>query len=215
MKLKISLTLLTLFLTAGLTFNVPAGFRLNKVSNPDTLNVAYTFWQPPGGPFTGMCGNPYSMVFTGTLTAMDEPVEHHPTGRYAEAVLYTGQKGVIRIAEMLFVQPPQCENQKKTGRNYRGETFFSSDCFYQSGLMPGDKVIAFVYAYEGEYCIPVKSILRIDDYRDSIVSSVKKYIGSHQDPLSIRSDTAIWKKYRLDEALKTIVDCSLSRSGTK
>jgi hypothetical protein len=214
-SMKVIPLILILFVLSGFITDEQVSIKGFTGSKPDTLNIAYTYWQPSGGPFTGLCGNPYSLVFTGTVTKLYDRVEHHPTGKYAAAVLYVGQKGIINITEIKLKQPPVGGYQKKPGHNYSGETIFSSDCFYNSRLNEGDKVIVFVYSYEGEYCIPGNSILRIEDFNDSIVLSIEKYIKSNQDPLSIRTDTTLWRKYQLDYALKQIIECKLSNTNEK
>jgi hypothetical protein len=208
--LKIVLTILILFVPGILIFSGSAKVREYIKTEPDTLNVPYTYWQPSGGPFTGLCGNPYSLVFSGKVTKLYDKIEHHPTGVYEDAVLYTGQKGIIEIAEMKFKHAPEEGYKKTPGYNYNGEHYFVSDCFYGSGLKEGDKVIVFIYSYEGEYCIPGKSILKIGDYKDPAVRSVEKYIKNDQNPLSIRADTSLWAGYGLDDDLKQIIDCRLS-----
>jgi len=175
----------------------------------DTLNVAYTYWWPTGGPFVGECGDSYSLVFTGTITKLYNTLIPNTT-RDTTTVLYTPQKGIIKINEMKYKKNPDKAYKKSDGKCYNGELFFSSDCFYESGLKEGDKVIVFIYSYEGEYCIPGQSILKINNFDDPIVLSIDKYIKYDYDPLSIKDDLNAWKKYNLDYALKQIIDCRLS-----
>jgi hypothetical protein len=184
------------------------GINIQK-NRSDTLYVSYTYWWPSGGPFTGLCGDPYSLVFTGVVAKLCEPEGPYPTGRNVGEVLYTPQKGIIKITEIKFKQPPSEGYSKTPGRNYSGEPYFSSDCFYDLNLKEGDKVIVFIYSYEGEYSIPGKSILKISDFDDPVVISIDKYIKNKQNPLSISSDTAKWREYGLDYALKQIIECRL------
>jgi hypothetical protein len=213
--MKMISPILIVFISSGFFLSKPAGIKELKTSKSDTLKVAYTYWQPYGGPFTGHCGNPYSLVFTGTVIKLGDLVEHHPTGKYAAATLYTGQKGIINIEKIKFRQPSEEGYRKKPGNNYCGEKFFSSDCFYSLKLKEGDKVIVFIYSYEGGYCIPGNSILKIEDFNDPVVLSIDKYINSNQDPLSIMSDTTLWRKYQLDNTLKQIINCKLSKENEK
>jgi hypothetical protein len=173
----------------------------------DTLNVGYTYWWPSGGPFTGLCGNTYSIVFTGTITKLYKPENSHPNGRNIGEVTWTPQKGVIKINKVEFKKPPEEGYKATAGRNYGGENYFSSECFFGSGLNEGDKVIVFIYSYEGEYSIPGNSILKIESFSDAAVHSIQKYIKNGQDPLAVEEDTSVWRKYNLDYALKEIIKC--------
>jgi len=181
----------------------------NNQSKSDTLFVNYTYWWPSGGPFTGLCGDPYSLVFTGTVSRLFDPEGPYPTGRNAGEVLYYSQKGLIKIHEIKYQQPPSEGYKKAPGHSYCGENYFSSDCFYGLNLSEGDKVIGFIYSYEGEYSIPDKSILKIMSFDDPVVISIDKYIQNKQNPLTIADDTSKWKKYGLDYSLKQIIVCRL------
>lgn len=185
----------------------------NIKSNSDTLDVNYTYWWPSGGPFIGLCGDSYSLVFTGIVTKLYEPTGPYPTGRNSGEVLYFPQKGIIKINEIKYKQQPSEGYKKTPGHSYSGERYFSSDCFYNLNLTEGDKVIGFIYSYEGEYSIPDKSILKILNFKDPIVVSIDKYINNKQDPLSIINDTSQWRKYGLDYALKQIIECRLSNKN--
>ncbi|WP_299220259.1 hypothetical protein [uncultured Aquimarina sp.] len=166
-----------------------------KVSyTADTLKVAYTYWWPQSGPFIGMCGQRYAMVFTGVITKIDIS-EKEPEA------LYTSQKGIIEIEQILTVR--HLEKKK-----YDNQRFFSSDCFYEQGLKEGDKVVVFCYEYEDYYSIPgKKSIIKIKNDNDPIIKSIKKYIETDQNPLAIKDDIELWKKYDLDENLTQIIQC--------
>lgn len=165
-----------------------------KTSLSDTLQVGYTYWWPESGPFIGNCGNEYSFVFIGTVKNIDNPLED-------STKLYTSQKGLIEINEVL------------TLRNLKSNTntqlkYFMSDCFNDLNVKEGDRVIVFCYEYEENYSIPGgKSILKIDNINSPIVISIKKYIESNQNPLSIKQDVTLWKMYDLDTQLKQIIEC--------
>lgn len=175
-------------------------------NNTDTLKVNYTYWWPSGGPFIGLCGDEYSLVFTGTITRLNKP--SGPFKSHDKTItLYTPQTGVVKINEVKFKKAPGECSKDTTGHEYNGEAYFSSDCFNESRLKEGDKVIVFIYSYEGEYSIPGNSVLRINNFDDSIVKSVDKYIKNNQDPLSIKDDLIIWSKYGLDKTLKKIIEC--------
>jgi len=181
----------------------------------DTLSVAYTYWWPSGGPFIGLCGDRYSLVFTGTITKINNPQKPHTINSDTAFVLYTPQYGIIKIDDIKVENAPEEGNSKQPGKKYSGEQYFKSDCFYQLKLKEGDKVMVFVYSYEGEYCIPGNSILKINSFDDPIVLSVEKYIKNNQDPLAIQPDIKLWRKYGFESALKQIIDCRLSIKNGK
>jgi len=180
-----------------------------KNSNSDTLNVHYTYWWPSGGPFVGPCGDRYSLVFTGTIIKIDKPSRPYTLAGDKTMVLYTPQKVIIKINDIKVKNPPNEGYKKYPGKNYNSEQYFKSDCFYGLNLKEGDKVIVFIYSYEGEYGIPSQSILKVESFNVPIIASIEKYIQSGQDPLVIEGDTVIWSKYNLDYALKQIIDCKV------
>ncbi|WP_299259301.1 hypothetical protein [uncultured Aquimarina sp.] len=166
----------------------------------DTLKVSYTYWWPQNGPFIGNCGEKYSLVFLGTINEIYEKIEQQQ---------YTSQIGVIRIDEVLIK-----EELKDT--RYEEEVYFTSDCFAQVDVKKGDKVIVFCYEYEGSNTIPGgKSILKIDGQSDSRVQSIKKYIQSDQNPLSIEDDLQIWNQIQLGSELEQIISCKKLISKSK
>jgi hypothetical protein len=175
-----------------------------------TFDVKYAYWWPSGGPFVGMCGDSYSLVFTGIITKINKPYIPYTINNDSTAVLYTPQEGIIEINDIKISNPPKKDNKNTPNNNIDNEKFFKSDCFYHLNLKEGDKVIVFVYSYEGEYCIPNNSILKINDFDDPVVLSIENYIKNNQNPLFIKADTAIWSKYKLDSSLKQIIDCRLS-----
>ncbi len=144
-----------------------------------------------------------------------QSIEAYPAERKNEESLYTSQKGTIEICDIKFNNPPDVGYKAKFGHKYSSEKYFASDCFYNSKLNEGDKVIVFLFSYEGEYCIPNGSILKIEDFNDPIVKSVENYIFNKQNPLSIQDDIAKWKKYGLDYALKQIIECRLNNEITR
>lgn len=147
-----------------------------NINLKDTLNIGYTYWWPQSGPFIGNCGEKYSLVFLGTINEIYDQQQPH----------YTAQKGVIRLDEVLTsVELPKSA--------YHKENYIISDCFDGVDVKKGDKVIMFCYEYEGSYTTPGrKSILKIEDNNDPIVVSIKEYIKSEHNPLTIKKDIALW-----------------------
>ncbi|MBK7882534.1 MAG: hypothetical protein IPJ81_00850 [Chitinophagaceae bacterium] len=172
-------------------------------NNRDTLNVGYTYWWAQGGPFIGLCGDEYALVFTGTVTKLFTPLPNNP-----DDAVRSSQKGVIKISSIRKSRATEKDN-------YNNEQYFSSDCFYDSGLKEGDKVIVFMYEYEGGYSIPGKSILKIKNFNDPIVVSIEEYIKNGQDIRAIKKDFKMWEKYGFKAELKEMMECMQYKKATK
>ena len=181
--------LVQLFLFFG---NCNSQTSINKYEIADTLKVGYTYWWPESGPFIGNCGEKYSLVFLGIITDINKEVKNKN---------YITQEGSIQIENVLM-------SRKLEDTEYSTQEIFTSDCFYKQDLKVGEKVIVFCYEYEGGYSIPGgKSILKVGGNNDPIVKSIKRYIQSEQNPLSIKNDIDLWKIYNLDSDLKRIIEC--------
>ena len=165
----------------------------------DTLEVGYTYWWPESGPFLGQCGDELSLVFSGTITKLLEPNDD-------AGPLYNSQKGFIQIDEVYKF--------KDLGANtYANQQFFVSDCFEGLNLNVDDKVLVFCYDYENDLSIPGgKSILKLKSTDDPLITSIKKYIDSNQNPTKIKKDRKLWEQYGLGTALDRILECAESAS---
>ena len=167
----------------------------NKQKVKTSLRIPYTYWWESSGPFMGMCGNPYSLVLSGTIKEL---------GKEQKEENFIAQEGLVVIHEKLF-------NQATRKQNFSEETFIKTNSFYNTGVKLGDKVLLFIYEYEGEYTIPGrKSILKIEDFAGAEIQSIKKYIAAKQNPLAIKEDLKLWKKKGLETELQNIIDCRLA-----
>ncbi len=163
-------------------------------SNSDTLSVAYTYWWTDSGPFIGLCGDKYSLVFLGVVAEINTPAADTSS-------LYVPQTGIIEITEIL--KKVNLEKEK-----YVGQKYFSSDCFDNTKLKKGDPVIVFCYQYEGYYSIPSQnSIVKIKGKNDPAILSIKQYIKAGQNPIEIKDDMALWKEKGFGNELKQIIKC--------
>ncbi|MRI00977.1 hypothetical protein GH721_10600 [Kriegella sp. EG-1] len=168
--------------------------EIEVIFTPDTLNVGYTYWWPESGPFVGNCGEELSLVFTGIINQIENTTED-------AGPLYTSQNGIIAIDKVFKI--------KEIGpKTYANQKFFKSDCFYESGLRTGDRVLVFCYDYEDDYSIPGgQSILKIESLEDPLITSIRKYIDNDQSAHKLTKDTGLWATKNLGRALEKIIEC--------
>ncbi|WP_299435731.1 hypothetical protein [uncultured Aquimarina sp.] len=204
-KNKVLLGCLLCFFSLSCNYNKSRNSESEKISSietklRDTLTIGYTYWWLQSGPFIGNCGEKYSLVVLGTIDEIYKKTEQER---------YVSQTGIIKIDEVLIAG--NLEN-----KTYQEEEFIASDCFNQVDVKKGDKVIVFFYEYEGSISIPGgKSILKINGRSDPKIQSIKKYIQSDQNPLSIEEDLHLWEEIGLGSELTQIISCKKLVSKSK
>ena len=167
---------------------------IESVFTQDTLHVGYTYWWPQSGPFIGSCGDELSLVFSGTITNLEEPNDN-------PGPLYTSQQGTIVINTLYKIK----ELAKNT---YANQRFFISDCFHDLGFEVGDQVLVFCFDYEGSYSIPGrKSLLKLASFDDPLIASIRKYIDADENPIILKNDRDLWVSNGLGHRLESIIEC--------
>lgn len=167
---------------------------LNIAFTQDTLTVGYTYWWPESGPFIGSCGEELSLVFTGIVSALKAPTD-------AAGPLYISREGIITIENVFKIKDLGAQR-------YKGQKYFLSDCFNDLDLDVGDTVLVVCYDYEGAYSIPGNnSILKIDDFDDPLIKSLKTYIDMGQNPLKLIDDRGLWATHGLGRKLEELIKC--------
>ena len=144
----------SLYLFSLFVFCVPFGFISQKYYsfNPDTINVGYTYWWPNVNPLLNFTADKCPLVFIGQVSSLGKVIM--PDEEEPPTII---QKGTIEIISLI-------KHEGLSKQKFSGQKYFSSDCFYNSNLKIGDRVLVYCYAYEGMYSIPgKKSILKISD----------------------------------------------------
>ena len=161
----------------------------------DSLNVGYTYWWPESGPFIGLCGEELSLVFAGTVIDLEEANDD-------AGPLYTSQNGTIEINRVYKIKDLD-EN------NYAHQKFITSDCFDGLELNNGDQVLVLCYDYENNYTIPgANSIIKITDFNDPLITSIRRYIDTDQNALKMKKDIGLWAKAGHGRKLQEIIKCA-------
>ena len=122
----------------------------------DTLNVPYAYWWPNTGPYLSYqsTNNEFSFAIFGIVTKLDSVIQKP---------LYNAQNCTIEILEII-----------KENKFYKGQKYFSSDCFFQSNLQIGDSVMVFCYDYENGLITPgLSSVIKTNKYSKSYIKSIK------------------------------------------
>lgn len=160
-----------------------------------TFRVKYTYWQKDGGPFMGLCGDQYALVFLGTIKEIKKKIRDKKTGSY------TSQRGFLNIDRVLFQRDLKKEKFNK-------QSYFTSDCFYKTKFNKGDKVLVFCYEYEGGYSIPgPRAILNLEGENDPVLKSIESYIESGQKAITLRPSIDLWEKLGYEKELNQMLDC--------
>lgn len=161
----------------------------------DSLNVGYTYWWPESGPFIGMCGDEISLVFSGTVIHLEQPND-------AAGPLYISQNGTIEINRVYKIKDLD-------ESNYANQKFITSDCFDGLELNKGDEVLVFCYDFENDYTLPgANSIIKITDFDDPLITSIRRYIDTDQNALKIKKDIGLWAKAGHGRKLQEIIKCA-------
>jgi hypothetical protein len=192
----------------------PAYSAKEGISNfSDTLDVGYTYWWPGGGPFLGLCGSSYSMVFTAKVLEIQKTGPAFPP--QSQDTLYVPQIGILKFNEIIYSEAPDPGPKAEPVQVFSQQSFFRSDCFFGSNLKPGDLVLGFVYSYEGNYSIPSGSLLKLSHYDHPVVKSIRKYIKNNQDPFSIEQDSLIYREFGFEHSLKQVLNCARHSQNNK
>jgi hypothetical protein len=197
MLLKRTLSVICVLLCTNVVFASNAVFDFQRVSYTeynridDTLHVGYTYWWNSSEPIMGIYGREYALIFTGVVT------EISPADDYDNDVIYDSQFGTIKIMQVLY-------SKKLKEASSDGRKFFTSDCFYNSGLKKGDSVLVFCFEYEDRYAIPGhRSIVELDGMDDPFLHLIELYANNNLDKDIITNHLDLWKNkglvYTLEE----------------
>ena len=166
----------------------------------DTLTIGYTYWWAESGPFIGQCGDELSLVFSGTVTDLQQSSN-------VAGPLYNSQKGTIEINEVYKIKD-------LADNHYANQKFITTDCFEGLDLNVGDKVLVSCYDFEDNYTLPGdKSILKISNFDNPLIASIRRYIDTNQNALQLKKDVSLWAEEGLGVKLEEIIKFAEERNS--
>lgn len=174
----------------------------NNDQPKDTLRIGYTYWWNSSEPIQGVFGNSYALIFSGLV----KEIIPHDDG-YEEDIIYDSQYGTIEVMEILHHKNLEKAPNGDWSTN-KGRRYMTTDCFYNSGLKEGDKVLVFCFEYEGAYVIPgYRCIVKLDSWEDPFHDLITSYVeeGLNKDFILNFKETWIKKGllYDIDKALES------------
>lgn len=183
----------------GAVFDVPGGSSTENNCIDDTLHVGYTYWWNSSEPIMGIYGREYALIFSGVVTEIS-PYDDYYDEDHVDDVIYDSQFGAIEIVEVLH-------SKKLKEVHMEGPKFFTSDCFYNSGLNKGDSVLVFCFEYEDRYAIPgYRSIVKLDNMNDPFLRLIQLYVKNNLNREVILSHLDIWKNKGLVYNMEGLYD---------
>lgn len=177
----------------------------------DTLRPGVAWWQPAGGPFRGLCAEPWSLGLLGVIQTVHPAVSgvgsNGPDSPDQDSGTPPPLVGDLRVLEVLHAQPlPKEQLPLRRGRPGT-ELHVAIGGSPLEGLGVGDTVMAFLYEYEGAHTFPPGPMLRIGSLRAPVVASLRRFVDRGFSPLAVEADTVLWRPYGCDFALKQAVEC--------
>ncbi len=177
---------------------------LRPAASIDILRPGVAWWQPLGGPFRGLCADPWSLGILAVVDAMRSTPAVEDDSLPGRS---PSREGDLRILEILHAQALPKESLPLRKGRPGTELRVSVGGSPLEGLAVGDTVMAFLYEYEGRHTFPPNPMLKIRSSRDPVVSSLRRFVQSGFSPLAIETDTALWRPYGCDSTLKQAVEC--------
>lgn len=205
MLLKRTLSVICVLLCTNVVFASNAVFDFQRASYTeynridDTLHVGYTYWWNSSEPIMGIYGREYALIFRGVVTEIS-PYDNHYDDEDGKDVIYDSQSGTIEIMKVLH-------SKKLKDASIEGRKYFTSDCFYNSGIKKGDSVLVFCFEYEDRYAIPgYRSIVKLENINDPFLHLIQLYANNNLDKDIITNHLDIWKNKGLVYTLEELYD---------